>query len=75
MSLNLLQKKLISSINKAATWLCSNDETHGFLSNHLAATASGLYNAFIIADKNKFHSRYLYFLKKLWITNLKRDGI
>ena len=70
---SLTKKKLISSINKAATWLCSNDETHGFLSNHLAATASGLYNAFIIADKNKFHSRYLYFLKKI-MDNQSEEG-
>ena len=64
---------LIKSIDKASYWLCKNDETHGFLSNHLAAASAGLYNSFLVINKKEYKSRYKYFLQKI-ISNQSEEG-
>jgi hypothetical protein len=37
-----LQESLRAAFRKAGDWLCRNDESHGVLSNHLAAAAAAL---------------------------------
>ena len=53
------------AIAKAGTWLIQNDETHGFLSNHLAAAAAALYHAYQITGEDRFEKRSRYFLDKI----------
>ncbi len=53
------------SLTRAADWLCANDESHGFLSNHLAAAAAALLHASQILDHDKYAQRYQYFLRKI----------
>jgi len=51
---------------KAGEFLCVNSEKHGFLSNHLAAAAAGLYNIYIITRQQRFLDRCNYFLKTIY---------
>ena len=53
------------TLDKAAGWLCKNDESHGFLSNHLAAAAAALLHAHRILGKDEYYDRYRYFLDKI----------
>jgi len=55
-----------SGLIKAGDWLCRNDETHGFLSNHLAAAAAALCHAHRITGEQRFNERSLYFLNKIF---------
>jgi hypothetical protein len=50
---------------KAGSWLIRNDETHGFLSNHLAAAAAALYHIERITGEARFGVRGRYFLDKI----------
>ncbi len=54
-----------STLDKAAGWLCVNDESHGFLSNHLAAAAATMLHAYQILGNDEYHRRYRYFLEKI----------
>lgn len=54
---------LRQSLLRAADWLCSADEKHGILSNHLAAAAAALYNIYEISGQARFHRRSEYFLE------------
>lgn len=53
------------SLDKAAAWLCVNDESHGILSNHLAAAAATMLHAHRILGSDKYFQRYRYFLNKI----------
>jgi len=53
------------SLDKAAGWLCKNDESHGFLSNHLAAAAATLLHAHRITGVDTYYDRYQHFLRKI----------
>ncbi len=53
------------SLDRAAGWLCDNDESHGFLSNHLAAAAATLLHAHQILGSDRYYQRYQYFLRKI----------
>ncbi len=53
------------SLDRAASWLCDNDESHGFLSNHLAAAAAALLHAHRILGNDRYYQRYQYFLRKI----------
>jgi hypothetical protein len=50
---------------RAGQWLINNDETHGFLSNHLAAATAALYHVYRITGDERFQDRSGYFLKKI----------
>ncbi len=49
----------------AGRWLIRNDETHGFLSNHLAAAVAALYHVYRITSDESFKHRSLYFLQRI----------
>ena len=53
------------TIARAGRWLTRNDETHGVLSNHLAAAAAALHNAARITGEAAFHSRCRFFLDRI----------
>lgn len=53
------------AIGRAGAWLIKSDETHGFLSNHLAAAAAALYHAYQITGEERFEERSRYFLQKI----------
>jgi len=57
--------RFISALAKAGSWLCNNDEKHGFLSNHLAAAAAALYHAYRICEDERYEVRSDYFLNKI----------
>lgn len=61
-----LKGKLTETFSRAGEWLCRNDERHGILSNHLAAAASALHNAYLITGNKRFQERCDYFLQKIY---------
>ena len=50
---------------RSGAWLAANDETHGFLSNHLAAAAAALAHAHRQTGETRFKERSAYFLDKI----------
>lgn len=54
-----------SALLSAGDWLCRNDETHGFLSNHLAAAAGALVNIGKLYDRPRLLERSRYFLRRI----------
>ena len=54
-----------AALARAGDWLIRNDETHGFLSNHLAAAAGALCHAHQITGEVRFETRCRYFLDKI----------
>ncbi|MCZ6672123.1 MAG: hypothetical protein O7C75_04210, partial [Verrucomicrobia bacterium] len=62
-----------TALEKAGDWLIANDETHGFLSNHLAAAAAALYHASRITGHDRFLDRSNYFLEKI-LTHQSTEG-
>lgn len=54
-----------AALSRGAGWLTHNDETHGFLSNHLAAAAAALLNAYEILGDGRFERRAGYFLERI----------
>ena len=50
---------------RAGEWLIRNDETHGFLSNHLAAAAGALRHAYRQTNEARFAERSQYFLDRI----------
>jgi len=59
------KQRFLQSLRKAGHWLCENDETHGFLSNHLAAAATALYHAYQLTGEAQFETRARYFIDKI----------
>lgn len=57
--------RLRDTLAAAGGWLCRNDETHGFLSNHLAAAAAALHHAYRILGEERFERRCQYFLSRI----------
>jgi hypothetical protein len=53
------------TLARAGAWLARNDETHGFLSNHLAAAAAALAHAHRQTGEPRFQERSAYFLEKI----------
>jgi hypothetical protein len=54
------------TLRRAARWLVANDETHGVLSNHLAAAAAALCHAQRVTGETVFEQRSRYFLQKIF---------
>ena len=57
--------RLKESLRHAGEWLIKNDETHGFLSNHLAAAAAALLHISQITGDERFEGRSRFFLDKI----------
>lgn len=72
-ALNFLGKDLGSetgngvreSMRRAGDWLIRNDETHGFLSNHLAAASAALQHIFVLTGETRFRERSVHFLNRV----------
>ncbi len=60
-----LARKIHSSMERAGNWLIKNDETHGFLSNHLAAAAAALYHVHQITGDPRFRDRARQFIDRI----------
>lgn len=59
------RERLQSAFIRAGEWLISNDEGHGFLSNHLAAAAAALLSIHRITGDERYKKRCDYFLEKI----------
>jgi hypothetical protein len=57
--------RTLETLRKAGTWLCNNDETHGFLSNHLAAAAAALHHVYRLTGDEVFANRSQYFIERI----------
>jgi hypothetical protein len=53
------------TLARAGRWLCRNDETHGFLSNHLAAAAAALRLIHERTGDSAFRNRSGYFTARI----------
>ena len=60
-----LREKTHETMRRAGRWLARNDETHGFLSNHLAAAAAALHHVYRATGDKAFANRSRYFLDKI----------
>ena len=60
-----LRARLESTFSRAGQWLCRNDETHGVLSNHLAAAAAALETITRIVDRPEFSERARVFVERI----------
>ena len=60
-----LARKFHCSMERAGNWLIKNDETHGFLSNHLAAAAAALYHVHQITGDQRFRDRARQFIDRI----------
>ena len=58
-------KTIHQSMRRAGQWLVQNDETHGFLSNHLAAASAALHHVFLATGDARFRERSAYFLRRI----------
>ena len=54
---------VMRTIHKAADWLCMNQETHGVLSNHIAAGAAALETAYLLTQEKKYRERSEFFIQ------------
>jgi hypothetical protein len=54
-----------ATLIRAGRWLMRNDETHGFLSNHLAAAAAALRHIYRLSGDDTFEARSRYFLGRI----------
>ncbi len=60
-----LEDRLYECFYRAGDWLCRNDETHGTLSNHLAAAAAALETMAAICGESRFSQRAAYFRDRI----------
>jgi hypothetical protein len=60
-----IRARALETMRRAGTWLCNNDETHGFLSNHLAAAAAALLHVHRLTGEEAFAKRSRYFIERI----------
>ena len=60
-----VQARALETLRKAGAWLCNNDETHGFLSNHLAAAAAALHHVYRLTGDEDCAKRSQYFIDRI----------
>jgi len=60
-----LRGSLRTAFRKAGDWLCRNDESHGVLSNHLAAAAAALTIIARIGGDGRHADRAQHFVKRI----------
>ena len=53
------------TMGRAGDWLIKNDETHGFLSNHLAAASAALQHIFVQTGDSRFRERSAHFRNRI----------
>lgn len=61
-----IRDTLRESFSSAGDWLCSNDEHHGILSNHLAAAAAALVVISKITGQSRHEQRSRHFLQRIF---------
>lgn len=59
------RERFVRAVARAGDWLTRNDETHGVLSNHLAAAAGALLHAHRITGEARFETRAWHFLRRI----------
>jgi hypothetical protein len=59
------RQRVLTALARAGRWLEQNDETHGFLSNHLAAAAGALVHISQLLDDRRYLERSRYFLHRV----------
>ncbi len=59
------RNRTVEAMVRAGKWLLRNDETHGFLSNHLAAAAAALLHIYRVSSDETFQRRSEYFVEKI----------
>lgn len=57
--------RVIDTIDRAGGWLTENDESHGVLSNHLAAAAVASEHAYRVTGSPKYRRRGEYFIDRI----------
>lgn len=62
-----------AALRRAGDWLVRNDETHGVLSNHLAAAAGALIHIGQLLDEARFIDRSRHFLDRI-LTHQSTEG-
>jgi hypothetical protein len=60
-----IRDRVHRSLRSAGEWLVRNDETHGFLSNHLAAAAAALAHIHRLTGDSRFRQRSGYFRDRI----------
>lgn len=66
-------RETLAALTRAGDWLVANDETHGFLSNHLAAAAAALAHIGKLAESDAYLVRGRYFVDKI-LQRQSREG-
>ena len=61
-----LRASVANALRKAADWLCRNDESHGVLSNHLAAAAAALTVIHTVTKDAAHAARSRHFLQRIY---------
>jgi len=69
----LVRDRLFSALRRAGEWLVRNDETHGFLTNHLAAAAATLFHIGQLLGEKRFVHRGEYFIDRI-LTHQSSEG-
>ena len=60
-----ISANVLAALRRGAKWLCRNDETHGILSNHLAAGAAALASVGQLVGEPRFTDRSTFFLDRI----------
>jgi hypothetical protein len=60
-----VRRSALETLKRAGRWLGANDESHGFLSNHLAAAAAALYQIGRLTGDPAFTARSRYFRDRI----------
>ena len=63
----------VETLERAGRWFSTNDESHGFLSNHLAAAAAALYHVGRLTGRSEFATRSRYFRDRI-LARQSREG-
>src|SRR5262249_35195614 len=67
------QSAAVAVLARAGDWLYWNDERHGVLSNHLAASAAALYVIYRLTGEARFERRCWYFVQRIY-DHQSREG-
>jgi hypothetical protein len=60
-----LARRVAASLARAGDWLCTHDETHGVLSNHLGVAVAALEQSARMFDAPRFSARARVFLERI----------
>ena len=68
------RQSALDSLGRACDWLCANDETHGILSNHLAAGAAALTATGQLSNTDRYLERATFYLERIYRHQSDNDG-